>query len=72
MQNKGEVNEKQAAFLIEEIDEKIATLKTATIHVEHASIPESIRKCIELRDIFGKQFVEELAYAYSGDEVVYS
>jgi len=31
MQNKGEVNDKQATFLIQEIDEKIAKMKTTAI-----------------------------------------
>lgn len=57
----GEVSEKQSAFLLEEIDEKIAELKTAKIQVEKISIPDAIRKCIELRDIFGTEFVDDLA-----------
>lgn len=68
MQSMGEVSEKQANFLLEEIDEKIANLKTAKIQVEKLSIPDAIRKCVELRDIFGKEFMEELAERYEGEE----
>jgi hypothetical protein len=40
--------------------------------VEHVSVETSIRRCIELRDIFGKEFLEELADSYAGQEDVYS
>lgn len=68
MLENGEVEGKQADFLLAEIDAKIATAKTDKIEVEPFSLSESIMKCMELRNIFGDEFVTKLSKDYKGVE----
>lgn len=67
-EKEGEVESKQASFLLKEIDEKIAKLKTEPIKIETIKVSQSIQKCFELREIFGKPFVDKLAEEYSEQE----
>lgn len=60
---------KQAQFLLKEIDNKISSLKTKSIKYERVCSSQAIQKCMELRDVFGKAFVDKMAEEFDGAEI---
>lgn len=67
MEAQGEVEVKQGAVILHELDEMISALKSRPIEMETVKASHTILKCVELRDIFGKQFVEKLAEELTDD-----
>lgn len=57
----GRVEQKQADFVLKEIEQKLKTLKTNNVVIEELSIPDRVRNCETLVSIFGNEFCEELA-----------
>jgi len=57
----GGVEQKQADFVLTEIENKLKSLRTKEIVIEELSIGERIRNCTTLVEIFGAEFCEELA-----------
>lgn len=53
----GQVEQKAADFVMNEIDGKIMKLKTVSVEVEEVSVKERIEKNFTLLSIFGKKCV---------------
>lgn len=60
MLSRGEVEDKQAGFLLKELESKIASLKTTSIKVEPLKISDCVYESQDLREIFGEAFVRAL------------
>jgi hypothetical protein len=62
------VEDKQAQFVLKEINSKISKLKTKSIKTEKLPVHERIRKCVDLISIFGKECMSNIADGFEERE----